>query len=118
MPEARHIRLHTQERQQEISGTLFMAFTLIFFFTFSSPTPIFLKIKPIYQKIEDMNEKTRLVWGVTKNIIEEIWIVLVILWNLPVGLVEAIWLALTDRSRFKANWEYLKDAIRDKARRL
>ena len=65
-----------------------------------------------------MNEKTRLVWGVIKNIIEEIWIVLVILWNLPVGLVEAIWLALTDRPRFKTNWEYLKDAIRDKSRRL
>lgn len=59
-------------------------------------------------------EKLKIALKVIQNVIEELWMVVVILWNLPVGIIELIWNALFNKEKFAYNWGLLKDAIRRK----
>jgi hypothetical protein len=61
-----------------------------------------------------MKEKIKKTLKIIQNVIEELWMVVVILWNLPVGIIELIWNALFNKEKFAYNWALLKDAIRRK----
>lgn len=61
-----------------------------------------------------MKEKLLFVLNFLKALIEEWWLLVVILWNLPVGIIELIWTGLFDREKFKYNLGILKDAINGK----
>ena len=61
-----------------------------------------------------MKEKLRKTLKVIKNVIEELWQVLVIIWNLPVAIVELIWTGLFNKEKFKYNWNLLVEAIKGK----
>lgn len=61
-----------------------------------------------------MKEGTKKVLKVIQAVIEEWWLLVVILWNLPVGVIELIWTGLFDREKFKYNWGLLKDLIKGK----
>ena len=61
-----------------------------------------------------MKEKIKKTLKVIQNVIEELWMVLVIIWNVPVGIIELIWNALFNKEKFAYNWGLLKDAIRRK----
>ena len=63
-----------------------------------------------------MKDKIKKALKITKNVIEELWTVFVIIWNTPIGCIELLWTGCFDREKFKYNWGLLKDAINGKSR--
>lgn len=61
-----------------------------------------------------MKEKVKIALKFVQYMIEEVWLVLVIVWNLPVGLIELGWTFCFNKEKFNYNWNLLKSFAKNK----